>query len=198
MAKRIILKRDEITDRQYFRDADQKKSYRRIYGGIGWPSGNANGCAVILAEDLYRDYEAGTRILNIIATEYDSDAHGLLDRMDVLQDSICRVDWYGNTDSAWMRILPDKNREIFKLRKSSISIFKPPAFDSQNRFGVYSQMLKSRTGGGVKSFYFNNSGTVREFQQLNGNPSQIDEDSFPGVAAVLYALAAMDFRRAAE
>lgn len=195
LAKRLILKRDEITDKEFFRDIETNSKYRRVYGGVGWPSASAKGCAVIVAEDLYNDYEAGIRKLNIIATVYDSDPHGLMDRIETLQDSLCRIDWYGNTDSAWMRIMPDKNRELFNNRKASIRLFKPPAFDDQDRFGVYSQLLKLRTGGGIKTFFFNNSKTANDFSQIMGDPSQMDEDRFPGAAAVLYALAAMDFRR---
>lgn len=198
MAKRLILKRDEITDKEFFKDVETNRKYRRIYGGIGWPSVNAHGCAVILAEDLYNDYEAGTRKLHILDTVYDADPHGLIDQVAALQDSFCRLDWYGNTDSAWMRILADKNRELFRQRRASITIFKPPVFDSPTKFGVYSQLLKARVGGGIKSLFFDGSGTAMDFSQIMGDPSQMDEDRFPGAAAVLYALAAMDFRRAAE
>lgn len=198
LGKRIIAKRDEISDRPYFRDTELKKSYRRVYGGIGWPSVQAQGCAVIVAEDLYNDHEAGTRMMNILETVYDHDPHGLIEHMAALQDSLCRVDWYGNTDSAWMRILADKNRELFKQRRASIAIHKPPVFDSTDKFGVYSQLLKARVGGGIKTFHYNNSRTAMDFSQITGDPSQIDEDRFPGAAAVLFAIAAMDFRRLPE
>ena len=198
MAKRMILKRDEITGKEFFKDVETNRKYRRVYGGIGWPSASANGCAVILAEDLYNDYEAETRKLHIIETVYDADPNGLMDRIEALQDSFCRIDWYGNTDSAWMRILTDKNRELFNNRKASIRIFKPPAFDDADRFGVYSQLLRLRTGGGIKTFFFNNSKTASDFLQPTGDTSKIDEEMFPGIAAVLYALAAMDFRRLPE
>ncbi len=198
LAKRLILKRDEITDKEFFRDIETNSKYRRVYGGVGWPSASAKGCAVILAEDLYNDYEAGTRKLHILDTVYDADPHGLIDQVAALQDSFCRLDWYGNTDSAWMRILADKNRELFRHRRASITIFKPPVFDSPTKFGVYSQLLKARVGGGIKTFFFNNSKTANDFQQPTGDTSKIDENIFPGIAAVLYALAAMDFRRVAE
>lgn len=198
MAKKLILKRDDITGREFFKNIETGEMFRRVYGGIGWPSINTNGCAVILAEDLYNDYEAGIRKLKILDTVYDDDPHGLIDSLDSLQDSYCRLDWYGNTDSSWMRIITDKNRELFKHRKAPVKIFKPPVFDNPDRFGVYSQMLKLRIGGGIKTLLFNGSKTSMDFQQIKGDPSKMDEDRFAGAAALLYALSAMDFRRIPE
>lgn len=136
---------------------------------------------MIVAEDLYNDYEAGIRKIHILDTVYDADPNGLIDQVAALQDSFCRIDWYGNTgNDAWMRILADKNRE-FRQRRTSITIFKPPVFDSQTRFGVYSQLLRMRTGGGIKTFFFNNSKTANDFSQITGDPSQMDEYRFPGL-----------------
>lgn len=194
MAKKIIQQQDEITEGFYFRDVATGKRYRRIVGGIGWPSVHAPGCAVVLTEDLFKDYEAETRIIRIIDTKYDADPNGLLDQVEAIQDNLCRLDWYGNAKSTWRRLLPDKNSELNRGRKAQIRLHKPPAFDDADKFGSYSQLLRLRLGG-VKTFYFDESGTAMEFSQILGDPGQMDEQRFPGAAAVLYALAAMDLRR---
>ena len=194
LAKKIIHQRDEITEGEFFRDVQTGKRYRRILGGIGWPSVHSKGCAVVLTEDLFKDYEAETRIIRIIETEYDADPNGLLDQIEAIQDNLCRVDWYGNTESTWRRLLPDKNSELHKNRKAQVRLFKPPAFDDADKFGAYSQLLRLRIGG-TKTFYFDESGTAMEFSQILGDAADMDESRFPGAAAVLYALAAMDLRR---
>lgn len=194
MTKRILQQRDEITEGEFFRDVKTGQRYRRILGGICWPSVHAAGCAVVLTEGLFKDYEAEARIIRVIETKYDKNPNGLLDQIEAIQDNLCRLDWYGNTESTWRRLLPDKNAELHRNRKAQIRLFKPPAFDDTDKFGAYAQLLKFRVGG-VKTFYFDESGTAMEFSQILGDPSQMDESRFPGAAAVLYALAAMDLRR---
>lgn len=194
LAKRILMQRDQITEGEFFRDIQTGNRYRRIFGGIGWPSVNTEGCVVVLTEDLFKDYEAETRIIRVIETKYDKDPNGLLDQMEAIQDNLCRVDWYGNTESVWRRLLPDKNADLHRNRKAQIRLFKPPAFDESDKFGAYSQLLRLRVGG-VKTFYFDESTTTMEFQQILGDAASMDETIFPGAAAILYALAAMDLRR---
>ena len=195
LAKRLIHGIDDISQKGFFRDLKTKARYRRVYGGIGWPSVHAPGCAVILAEELFKDHEAGKRRLRILETVQDADPHMLLDKISIMQESMCRVDWYGNTESSWTRILPKQNNRLFDERKAGIKLFKPPAFDESDRMGVYSQLLKIRTGGGIKTFFFDGSSAANDFAQVVG---EMEEDRFPGAAAVLYALAAMDFRRVTE
>lgn len=191
LAKRLIHGIDESSGKGFFRDIKTKARYRRIFGGLGWPSVSAPGCAVILAEDLFADHESGKRKLHIIETAYDKDHNVLLDKMSAIQESLCRVDWYGNPESSWVRLLPFLNKRLFGERRASVKLFKPPAFSEADRMSVYFQLFRLRTGG-LKTLYLDGSPTANEFAQIL---TDIKEEEFPGVAAVLYALAAMDFRR---
>lgn len=189
----IKQRRHNITDEPYLENIMAKKKYRRVVGGIGWPSSSSPGFVLMLGEDLYAGDKFKIRDLHLITEAESQTPADLLSEMSMLQGVYTKVDWYGDTENPGMVFLSKKNKELLLKREPRITIRRPPKQDVCGSFGLYAQLIKKRIGQ-EKTLYFDNCKKI-----ANSVLGVVDIDKFkegdsPGFAALMYAVAAIEMK----
>lgn len=192
MAK-LIHRRDNVTSEPFFLNTETKDRYRRIAGGISWPGVNKDAALVFLSEDLFKTYETGKRHYRLLSEDYAPDVKSLIDKIAGVQIEFARVDWFGDTDSPFMRFVMDANIDLYKYKRPPITVVKPPALDSQNRTELYYQTFSTLTKTQKTMHLGNGSRVAKEFM-AGPKIDTINEGLFPGITALFFAMAGLELQ----
>lgn len=98
---------------------DEKRTYRRVVGGIAWP-GDFPGFAVVIGEESYPANGSKDHHLYVLAEAEEVDVHQLFGRCAELSGKYDVFSFYGRRDQAmmsllnlWHRDARDNRRDVF-------------------------------------------------------------------------------------
>ena len=180
--------------RSYYFDHTNQTEYRRIVGGIAWPSGEAPGFIVVIAEDDNKDPRLKLRHLRLLDEYEHRSADRLVKRLYDFQNKYLVNPWYGYPNNELMSYFIDRfNRDLTKKQKG-VYIAEAPFADDVHNLQLYANQVLTRTTTGRKSLHFGSKSRIPGV--LSGlQPEDVKKkksQDIPAVAAVGYALSGLD------
>lgn len=173
----------------YFQD-EKKRTFRRIVGGVAFPGRGKNGFAVVLGEDLERDFDHGERPLRVLLECRDHLGQTFMEPMPVLKacSRLARnmkiIHWMGLI-GPYVQIMAEHNREMFKTRQAPVTLVPPPG---EQGFEYYAALVRSRMLH-KKTLHLGKGALPGKLASL---PLDLSGERFadhPEVAALLFAVA---------
>ena len=137
---------EKFRGKDYFH-ADQKLTFDRIKGGIGWP-GELEGAVVILGEATLHD----TVHRFVLAEAYFQNYGDLTSAVMKLQQELDVSEWYGRHVPGSEEYLSIFNRGAFNKGKPSLNITDPPGVDDRLQFQV--ELIKDSVKADDKRLHF--------------------------------------------
>jgi len=175
-----------------WRDKTAKTIYRRVVGGLAWPYDHRSGALVVLAE---RDVCAPGQQMRgvLVAAEFtDPDPDQLLRRASLWGETLgCRA-WMTPLGAPEVRLALDYNDGRRRLRLPQLDLSAPPAMNGSRDFAAYDRLAQRRTMSVKTLTYGEGSQVAREYNGRNRADLARPVETYPLVAAFLWALAAMD------
>ena len=168
--------------------------YRRVVGGICWPNPLTQGQGgvgswCILGEERIPDSLTLRHSVRVLAAGQNDSVAMLLDGATAAASVVQCGYWTAPLNEPGFRLSLEwqKNRRV--LAQPVIKMAHPPS----TRFGVLWELLKARTKG-EKSFLFGDHGEAiaQAIKGLDAEAVKQNINTYPAVAAVLYALGAID------
>ena len=172
------------------------RHYRRVVGGLAWPSPPAPGWLVVLGEEAQRDMGLSARRLWVLAARTGAgleDLHrGCLELRQQCQSEVwlTQVDHRPEVPRWWLmnRDLPEEAR-----------VFLTPTPYAGQPAVVISQLIGDFVLPHRKVLHFGkDSQLAREFLNLQTEDLKRPVDQFPALAALGYAMAEMALRQSQE
>jgi hypothetical protein len=191
-------------DDQYFWRDKNGAEYRRIAAGLAWPAKELPGWIVILGEDRNKRGD-GKRHISVIHDWKGVGAKGgadILSPRDIMAEAsalsvsmTCDV-WVSPTELPDAALLPMYNRSLGRHDRK-LSLRTPPRYERASAFLVYDRLLEYRTAR-EHTFHFFGAGGRRkaladEYAVIRAEDKNSPLEEFPAVAALLYALAWVEF-----
>jgi hypothetical protein len=192
-----LITRHEMTTpmgnvRHYYRDVKNNFEYRRVYGGLAWPSGEMPGFVVVVTEDERLTPELQTRILRVYAEHATNDVPALIRKAHDLEYYYNVQSWYGDNETM-MRFVTAFNRSLPKT-KQGFYITAAPMVDDAHNLQLYAHQIRERIRPAKKSLYFGDhtmiSGAFGVLTDEDVKKKRASE--FPAIAALGYVVAAME------
>jgi len=180
--------------KEYYYDSDTPAEYRRIVGGVGWPSGGLPGFIVVVAEDYHPDLTLNLRHFRLLTEYSNHDMPKLVKRLYDFQNLYLVEPWHGEDDNEQMMHFVSKFNENLGHKKKGIYISAAPFIDDSHSLRFYAHQIKSLMSVAKKILHFG------EASQLPGQLSMLSPDDvqtkqvqgYPAVAALGYAVAGLD------
>jgi hypothetical protein len=167
-----------------YHDDRTGRNYRRIYGGLSWPSVKA-GAIVVLGESLLINENVGENSIWVVA-EYESrDPAEIFVKCREFVTVMKVQEFFGDTYNRPMMSLKHKSKAGFNLEKA-------PFVDEALSHEAYLSIIRTKTSATHKVLNFDNSKAIREeLTQLTSVPARNTfKTEYPYIAALGYALAA--------
>ena len=180
--------------KDYYYDPVKPAEYRRIAGGLGWPSGESPGFIVVVAEDYHKDPTLKFRHLRLL-TEYESmDVSRLVKRLYDFQNTYLVNPWYGENENELMIHFVSRFNKALGPKKKGIHITGAPFVEDPHSLRFYANQIKNLMGVAKKALHFGAS------SQLPGQLGALTPDDvqmkkvqdFPAIAALGFAVAGLD------
>ncbi len=191
-------------DRFFFRDKSGGE-FRRLVGGLAWPHADLAGWLVVLGEERNTRLSDGRRHIDIVHVWQARAKQGqilspreIMDEARALSISLLCQCWVSPTDLPDAALLAMYNRELGK-HDHKLSLRTPPQY-GRNAFLLYDRLLERRTmqektlhmrytGEGLGD----NQALEDEYAILQPDDRLRPLEEYPAVAALLYALAWLEF-----
>lgn len=126
----------------------QDRKFRRLAGGVHWPTISSSGFALILTEDPLKNTSTHLYHLNIIEEKEDSSIYSLLQWCEMRGANMPHeipITWFADTNQRpQMQAVWDMNREMrAKGRRDALNFSSPPYVDfkEDERNAFYHQNL---------------------------------------------------------
>ena len=120
---------------------DQKRTYRRVVGGIAWP-GNLPGFAVILGEEIYPAVGSKDHHLYVLAEVEEMDVYTLFKRSVELAAKYHASFFYGRHDLAMINSLNLWNRNSLEKETAVLNFDRAP-FSKDGNISYHMNTLKN-------------------------------------------------------
>jgi hypothetical protein len=167
------------------------EEYRRVAGGLAWPMMGLEGagCWCVLGEVRLADSHTEAHEVRVLASGMDDSVAVLLDDATAAASALNCGAWYAPLNEPGQRLYIEWRKSRRKLAQPVITLAHPPHTD----FTVLFELLKARTKG-QKSFAFgeHGAGPASAVKELDAEATTKPIKHYPQVAALLYALGAID------
>jgi len=180
--------------RDYLFDHINLREYRRIIGGIAWPSGEHPGFLCVIGESDHTDKRLQLRHLWMLTEHEDRDVNKLIKRMYDVQNRYLVDPWYGQTENVLMMHFVDRFNQRLPIKKTGIYIAEAPFLDEAHNLRLYAHQARSRVTPAGKTLHFGSNSQIPG--QLSGlTPDDVQTkkaEDFPVVAALGYCLSGLE------
>jgi hypothetical protein len=174
----------------YFVNRETKQEYRRIIGGISWPTAAKAGFAVVLGEDRFLDKTLGKHHLRVLAEYEHENPTELLRRCAEFEKLYQVTVWYGD---------PTNQPMMDFLARSGFSVYvtQAPYLDDPRVFDFYVKLIQQRTAFSSKTLHLGEESKLRNYCE-KVSPDKVDfgllqaSQEYPAVLALGFAVSAMD------
>lgn len=190
---KLIHRRDNITAEPYFLNSATQDRYRRIAGGIAWPTVGHEAALVLLAEDFFKTYETGRRHYRLLTEAYAQDVKGLIDKITGVQIEFTRADWFGDTENPFMRFVLDANIDMYKYKRPPVTVVKPPALGKPGMTELYYQTFTTLTKT-QKTMHLGKGSRITKELLAGPRVETIKQGLFPGITALFFAMAGLELQ----
>ena len=169
-------------------------SYRRVIGGLAWPSGTEEGFAVVLAEDHVPDRKIDTRHVYVLEEDGSHDVLELYELCTKFNLKHGVNQWFGDNMSPLIAMFERQNRANTWRGYAGIRLRPAPRLHERNALEMYAQLVKQRLQPGKKSLHFGQNSEIPQrivqisVDELRNSPAE----QYPVLAALGYAMAAID------
>lgn len=200
LTPRIIRRNDGVFGDVYFVDADDKRQYRRIVGGLAWPWDAENpGCLCILAESRFPTNTGDMRQW-LLTEVVEGTASELLESAAALQDSYIPSKWLSLSTNHEMALLANFNRRRAQMRQPRLAVVPPPEAHSNTSdlLRFYMLILQEHLEAS-KTLFLGGRGVniVNALATMDISSTSTNRvERNPPLAALLYALAELHLRGA--
>lgn len=190
----VVYEYKPLEDRKVkvFKNKTNGQRYRRIVGGLAWPSGAKAGFGVIVAEDLENDVILKKRIFRVLAEVEERHLRKLLKRCGEVGSSHKVGFWYGKQNNKpAMQILEEVNRDRQQHHQEPLFLADAPFVDDRralesNYLPVISERLNPKP---KKSLEIDTDSTLRvRLAEFDRGASNANADDYPAIAALAYAV----------
>ena len=187
-----------IDQDERFQDTDTGREYRRIVGGIGWPTATLPGFAVVVGEAKQVDGDMGERLIYVLAEIEDELANSLLGRCLGLRSIYQVRHWYGDTRDRVRLALVNQINQGMDVGNKLVFHAAPYSKDAKGLV-YYHSLIHQATLAGQKTLYLGNAPkliealTQADMAAIEGQ----DHSELPAVAALGYALSEIKARQPA-
>ena len=178
----------------FFFDSANLREYRRILGGISWPTGDQPGFACIIGESDHKTVRLKTRNLYVLAEYRQKNIEKLIRATYALQNKYLIDGWHGKEDDVFMMHFIDRFNSKLSKKKKGIYIAEAFLSESVHSLKLYANQILSRTQPAKKSLFFEGKDIIPgELLGLSDEDikSKKTED-YPAIAALSYVLSALE------
>ena len=179
--------------RRYFFDWGNMREYRRIVGGIAWPSGESKGFVCIVGEDDHERDRLKIRDFWVIHEHENRDVEKLIKTIYDLQNRYLIKTWYSNTDNVLMMHFVDKFNSKLSKKKTGIYIAPAPFCDDVHNLRLYANQVRGLTAPAKKTLNFGGTslipGVLRGLSP--GDVQKKKAEDFPAIASLGYVLSGL-------
>ena len=194
MAKVTVVK-DFMTNVPFFRNAATNVEYRRIVGGLAWPDGGKQGCAVILGELRNSDNTLQNRHhIHRLDERLFDDVSNVVAAAATMQDEWMTTIWATPINDSRVYLIDDYNDERRKMRRPGLRYGNPYrwAGKGEGLISYYMELVVRRTRD-EKTLTFNlPSACADAISKLDSRDEDRKPTDFPAAAALFFALAEID------
>ena len=185
--KAVYDPNEEGFEKFLYRDMDNGRHYQRIVGGLAWP-GIKPGFAVILGENLRKDYDLNAHHIRILA-EFESLDIEELFKWCVFSHSWFKGEWYLSLENKPMMGLVYNDN-----RFEHLSIGRAPYSADPKGFRFYVAIFRRHLQSEKKTLHLGENSRLPSYllELDTKDISTADIDEFPAVAALGYALTTLD------
>ena len=120
---------------------DEKRTYRRVVGGIAWP-GNSSGFAVVVGEEIYPAVGSKDHHLYVLAEVEETDVYTLFKRCVELAVKYQASFFYGRYDLAMINSLNLWNRNSLEQGTAMFN-FNSALFSDEGKINYHLNVIKS-------------------------------------------------------
>jgi len=183
-----------LKTKSYYYDPQNEREYRRVIGGIGWPSGEKPGFVCIVGENEHERKRLKQRDYYVVTEHSDHDVEKLVNRCYDFQNKYLVETWYANADNVLMIYFVDRFNEKLSKKKKGIYVVHAPFGDDNHNLRLYANQIRSRTRPATKTLHFGEAslipGTLRELSPDDVLKRRAEEH--PTIAALGYAISALE------
>lgn len=175
-----------------WRDLASKTVFRRLVGGLAWPRDYRPGALVVLAEHDGKSAVQQLRSVMVAAEFAHADPDQLLRRASLWGETLCCRVWMTPLSAPELRLALDYNDERRRLRLPQLDLSAPPAMNGSREFAAYDRLAERRTMSAKALTFGEGSQVAREYKARNRADLARPVETYPLLAAFLWALAAID------
>jgi hypothetical protein len=180
--------------KSFFYDHKRLAEYRRIVGGLAWPSGEAPGFVLVIAENDHKDPRLKLRHYWLLDEHENNSAERLIKKLYDFQNKYMVNPWYGDTNNVLMMHFIDRFNNKLAKKQKGIYLAEASFCDDPHNLRLYANQIGDRTAFAKKALHFG------EASRIPGALSILSPDDiykkraqeFPIVAALGFAIAGLE------
>lgn len=189
-----VIKTPLGLQREYYCQHEPYREFRRVIGGLGWPSGEQQGFVCVAGESDHKVARLNLRKIWLLAEYESGNIEKLIKRVYDLQNKYLVKSWYSDTENVLMMHFVDRFNSKLSKKKKGIYIAEAPFIGETHNLRVYAHQIKGRSRPEKKSLHFgSNSRIPGVLSSLSPDDVQKKKaEDFPAIAALGYVLSGLD------
>ena len=165
--------------------------YRRIAGGLAWPSGDLPGFAVVVGEDFHKDVAVGARGYRIVAENTQPNVTDLIKWAFEAQKQYKVKPWFGDTKNRGMMAFVSRFNKPY--RPKGLRLRDAPQLDDPHALEYYIHLILDKTKPNRKILHFGQSQVANALMSfVPENMRGPAADKYPGITSLGYAVSYLD------
>lgn len=190
---------ESTAEGRFYCTSDPTHLFRRVAGGLAWPSGSLPGFLVVLAEDFKQDFYFRTRHVRVVHEQQDHGGQPFITLEPLLRAAVTvtgrfKVYPWLALKGIYARDIAEFNREQAGLRKPQIRPIQPP-----NDPGLeYCAALVRKRIYDQKTLHLGSSTLMPRLAALPDDLAQTRFEDHPEVTALFLSLAGLELLRPPE
>jgi len=180
--------------RSFFYDDTNLKEYRRIVGGLAWPSGDKPGFLCVVGEDDHKIPRLKTRAYWLLAEYKTNNVDKLVKRCYDLQNRFLISTWFSAVNDVIMMNFVDKFNSKLSKKKKAIYLSEAPFVGEPHSMKLYANQILGMTDPAKKTLYFGTNSSIPDVL-LSLDPEQIKKqrvEEYPHIAALGYIISGLE------
>jgi len=169
---------------------DEKRTYRRVVGGIAWP-GNSPGFACVVGEEILPAVGSKDHHLYVLAEVEEADVHTLFRRSVELAVKYHASYFYGRNDRAMINLLDLWNRNS-KEQGTGVLNFGSAFSSEEGKINYHLNVIKSLLLPERTLLHLSDKIESPKLpayiESLSLNATAVEDTDYPAVAALGYAV----------
>jgi len=187
MIEERTIKTPMGSTKKYFYNSERPAEYRRIAGGVAWPS-SVEGFIVVVGEDYHEDPALKIRHFRVL-DEFESD--DVIKKMYDFRNVYKVQNFYGDSNNEIMMKFISRFNEKLDKRKKGMYLSEAPFVNDPHNLKYYAPQIRKRLDKAKKALWFGNESQLP--RKIRGLTSvDVDISSHPAIAALGYAVAGLD------